>query len=159
MTNYFCSFHQSKYGINMIIRRFKKEDAGELVKLSSKSAEELTGWEPESKSFFLKLANKDRDMTWIAEDKGKIIGYLVGDKLKRTNILGEKTEGIELATVFVLKEFRKKGIATKLIKQFEKIMKQRKEKGIFCYANEKSIDVLKSLGYKQTCFYLQKMFK
>jgi ribosomal protein S18 acetylase RimI-like enzyme len=143
----------------MIIRRLKKDDTEQLITLSKKSVEELTGWEPESKTFFLKLVKKDKDMVWVAEDKDKIVGYLVGDKLKRINILGEKSEGIELATVFVLKEFRKKGIATKLIKQFEKVMKQRKEKGIFCYANEKSINLLKSLGYKQTCFYLQKMFK
>ena len=140
----------------MIIRRFKKEDVEQLIRISKKNVEELTGWEPESKKFFLKLASKDKDMIWIAEDKKKILGYLVGDKIKRINILGEKTEGIELATVFVLKEFRAKGIATKLIRQFEKAMKQRKEKGIFCYANEKSINLLKSLGYKQTCFYLQK---
>ena len=143
----------------MLIRRFKKEDVEQLIVLSKKSAEELIGWKPESKNFFLKLAKKDKDMIWVAEDKDKIVGYLVGDKIKRSNILGEKNEGIELATVFIIKEFRKKGIATKIIKQFEKVMKQRGEKGIFCYANEKSVNLLKSLGYKQTCFYIQKRFK
>jgi ribosomal protein S18 acetylase RimI-like enzyme len=110
----------------MIIRRFKKEDVEQLITLSKKSVEELTDWEPESKAFFLKLTKEYKDMVWIAEDKGKIVGYLVGDKLKRTNLLGEKSEGIELATVFVLREFRGKGIATKLIKKFEKVMKQKK---------------------------------
>lgn len=143
----------------MNIRRFEKYDVEQLIILSKGSAEELTGWEPETKNFFMRLTKKDKDMIWIAEDKGKIIGYLIGDKLKRMNILGEKTEGIELATVFVLRNFRKKGVATKLIKRFEKTMKQREKKAIFCYANEKSVILLKSLGYKQTCFYLQKMIK
>jgi len=140
----------------VIIRRFETKDAEDLAKLSNIASKELKWWEKESTKDFLRIFRKNKNLIWIAEDKNRIIGFLYGDILFKKGIL-KSNRGLELANTYVLKEYRNKGIGTKLTKTFLNSWKKSNYKSVFSFAtNKMALSMLENLGFKKNVYYLEK---
>lgn len=86
----------------------------------------------------------NNDYMYIVEDKEKIIAFLYGDRTICSN------SGILLG-LEVLKEYRHKGIATNLIKQFENDLKRKycKQILVFFNNNDNQLEFYKKVGFKR----------
>ena len=138
----------------MIIRKFKIKDAESLANLSKLSSKEI-GLERETAKDFIKLFNRSKNLIWIAEEKNKIVGFLYGDFVLKKGIL-ESKKSLELAVIYILKEYRSRGIAKKLVKKFLNSWKNTDHKIVFSFANKKALNLLKSFGFKEKHYYLEK---
>ena len=93
----------------------------------------------------------------VAEWKGKIVGYLCGG-VSIGRFSREKAKYAELHNMFVLDEFRSKGIGTKLAKDFISWCKKKKIKYIAVTASAKNnlgINFYRKLGFKDYNLTLQ----
>jgi len=78
----------------------------------------------------------------VAEDKGKIVGALYGEKLK--------AGGTMMWALAVDSNYQGKGIGTKLMKMFEKNARLDKRKWIVLHAStktERTVNFYRKLGY------------
>jgi predicted GNAT family acetyltransferase len=132
----------------MKIRGAKKSDVEKLVAIDKISNKEIKWWQPLSKSDFLKIL-KCKNLLYVVEEKEEIIAYLSGA------IKGSK---LILENVFVKKEFRKKGIAKKLIKKFLSNWKNKNMKAIRLDCPERLRDFYERLGFRVTALIMKKDF-
>ncbi|MET1124113.1 MAG: GNAT family N-acetyltransferase [Archaeoglobaceae archaeon] len=101
----------------MIIRRVEKEDLGAFVEVYVNSYRGLEEYAYTSKrdirSYFRWLYSRDRDGFMVAEVDGKPVGFVACD----TNWLSvfEKKRVGEIHELFVLPEFRGRGIGSRLL--------------------------------------------
>jgi len=114
------------YLTKMKIRRGKKHDAKELLHLLNKTPE-LQGNKNE-KFYTINYVHgclnvKDKGFVLIAEENKKIIGFLIAE-------IWKKKEYSFLDDIFVSPEFRRKDIASKLEKEYEKYCKKIKLRSI-----------------------------
>ncbi len=105
----------------MKIRKGKKSDVKEILK-ALKENPELRGTKEEEAGYAVDfvdgaLTNKDRDLVFVAEEKGKIAGFLMAElwKHKKYSFLLE---------LFVKPEFRKQRVASELFLKYEKYCKR-----------------------------------
>lgn len=104
------------------IRLGEINDAEKLYELCLLFNNSETATTEENIKHYLK---DNQEMVWIAEDDGKLIGFITGcieSNLSFGTPIGTISE------VFVRSEYRKKGIATQLFKQIEKVFL---EKGVY----------------------------
>ncbi len=130
------------------IRAGKKSDIMKLVELDKVSNKEIRWWQPLSKSDFLKIL-KLKNLLYVAEEKEEIIAYLSG-AIKGKQLIFEN--------VFVKKEFRKKGIAKKLIKKFLSDWKNKNMKATRLDCPERLRDFYENLGFRVTALIMKKEF-
>ena len=71
----------------------------------------------------------------IIKDNKKIVGYCI-------SIINKLLEG-EIVSIYILPEFRSKGIGTHLIKEHLKWLKENKVKSIFLYVHPCNIDAIR----------------
>ena len=86
----------------------------------------------------------------VAEEGGKVVGW-VGWTVKHDPIQGERY--VYLAEVMVHPEFRRKGIATKLVTEVEKDARENGSGHIYCFIfrpNDASKALFGKLGYSNT---------
>jgi N-acetylglutamate synthase-like GNAT family acetyltransferase len=102
------------------IRKARKSDLKEILKLDKLANKEVKWWKPLKNSEINKLL-KQKNSLYVTENKNEIIGFLVG---------GIKKHCVELGDIFVKKEFRKKSIARKMVKKFISDWKNSKFKDI-----------------------------
>jgi len=107
----------------MKIRRGKLNDAKEILRIL-KETPELSGNKDEEIVYTPQFVNgalthPDRDLVLIAEEDGKIIGFLIAE-------LWEHKEYSYLIDVYIKQEFRRQGIASKLFEEYEKYCKNNK---------------------------------
>jgi len=117
----------------MLIRKFKPEDAEAVSKVMIKAfktflKDKMSKWELKSFSpeVLKEVSNVKREdsetVSYVAEDKGKIIGYISGSATGRG--LGS------LGVVGVEPSCLHKGVGTKLMKELEKFWRQKKMRKI-----------------------------
>lgn len=102
------------------IRKGKLSDLKELMTFLNTTPELRSGKEKETyKEFFVKSYLKDTKMNLflIAEDKGKMIGFLMAELWK-----GKKNSFI--SDIFVIPEYRKQRVASKLMNEHQKTCKK-----------------------------------
>ncbi len=78
----------------------------------------------------------------VAVENNKLVGVCFGT-------YNTKERWADLLGLVVKKEFRKKGIGSSLIKEFEKITRKKKLKTIDLYADKTQLQLFKKLKYKQ----------
>lgn len=102
------------------IREGRISDLNELMKILNEAPELEGGIGEETYTEdWIKdtLKNKDRNIVLIAEINGKLAGLLIAEiwKDKRNSFLVD---------LFVVSEYRKQGVAAKIIREYEKICKK-----------------------------------
>lgn len=124
--------------------RLKKEDIAEYSKIIKQKIKVAQDTQIK-KEFDGILKSKDH-LILVAETNKELIGYLTGSITKN---IWQHSGYID--DVFVIKDFKRKGIATKLMKTFMKIIKTKKIKkcrlGVNT-KNKKAIKLYKKLGFK-----------
>ena len=142
----------------MTIRYAKPGDIEEVAELDMK----LDGFEKKFDSS-LKIGKKERTKKWlrkrlkdrnfkliVTEKNSKIIGYTFG-WIEKTESFTFKKRGY-ICDIFILKEYRGKGIGSKLVK---KLLKWFKSKGIryveveVYSENKRSFKLWKYLGFRE----------
>jgi len=127
----------------MKIREVTSKDIPKVIKLCHEVWPDLTINELKRK-FSRKIRNKDNN-GFVAIDNNKIVGFIGFSK-------GYFNKSDFLDWVFVNKNYRGKGIAEELIKEFEKDAKRRKVKRVFSTTvkkNRPAMKMHKKLGYEQ----------
>lgn len=123
----------------MLIRKYTDEDFKQIFIIDQLSHEWPT---PE----LLLMSQAEKGQTWVAEDNGTIVGFLIG-KIKH--------ELPYIYDVAVMYTHRKQGIATKLFEVFEKTFGefQKPENSLFWLqveANNPAQKLYFDLGYRVT---------
>jgi len=78
----------------------------------------------------------------VAIENKKLVGVCFGT-------YNTKEKWADLLGLVVKENFRKKGIGSSLVKEFEKIVKNKKLKTIDLYADKTQLQLFKKLSYKQ----------
>ncbi len=131
----------------MIIRKAKKEDFDEYYKLKKEEEkdysqiiqEEIPSLsKKEYKKDFNGIFSSKNSVLLVAEENKRLIGFLYGTlKEYKSNRISD------MEVLFISKKFRRKGIARSLIKEFIKILKNKKYKKIQLSVNTKNIGAIK----------------
>ena len=150
----------------MKIRKAKKEDFSGYLKLKraeDKDYSKITGkkitylGDSILRKEFLEILRDKKILLLVVEENKKLIGYMHATFFK--NIY---RKGGYVGDLFVLREFRRKGIATKLINKFIKALKNRGYKMISLSVNiknKKAIILYKKLGFNICNYDLKKEWK
>jgi len=118
-----------------IIRRSNSRDLKEILKLLN-SSPELIGdkSQPYTEDMVKEyLTNKNFNI-FIYEIDKKIIGFVIAQFWK-------KARYIYIFDIFIKKEYRRKGIATKLMNYIEDTAKKSKMNLIYCHVHKKNINM------------------
>ncbi|MGI6589646.1 MAG: GNAT family N-acetyltransferase [Candidatus Iainarchaeum sp.] len=95
---------------------------------------------------------KNKQILLVAEEKKEIIGYLLGDYLPGTATM--------INLISVKKEFQRKGVGQKLLKEAEKLSKKKKKKLIILYGyakNKKTLNFFEKNNYQKGGLYYEFM--
>jgi len=149
----------------MKIRLANKKDLNNYILIKNESLKEYSKITQQSikltnlqikKELTEGVSNPKRFLIVIGKDK-RIIGYLIGSIL-----ISEHQNYGYIDDIFILKEFRKKGLGVKLINDFIKKIKKKKVKRIRLGVNIKNknaIKVYKKLGFKIRHYEMDKELK
>lgn len=110
------------------------------------------------RSYFKKRITEKDAFAFIAESKGKIIGYLCGSVRNCPYDYRIISKYAELENMIVDKKFRGEGVGEKLTKEFLKWCKIKKADCISVNAsiqNEKGINFYKKMGFKNYSLTLE----
>jgi len=106
----------------MRIRSFEKKDAHGIANLDNVIWKEgiLDIISPRSAKDILKYWNNGRNrLIYVAEDKGRIVGYITGNielQKNKWDLFFKKGERyMDIIYFYILKKFRNKGVGTKLM--------------------------------------------
>lgn len=150
----------------MKIRKAKKEDFEEYLKLKraeEKDYSEIIGKKiikPKDnilKREFNEALKSKKHLVLVVEKDKHLMGYLHG-----TYFSNPYDKGGYVEDIFVTNNFRRKGVASKLIKEFVKILKDKKYKKIRLSVNTKNIGAIrlyKKLGFETSHYSLRKEWK
>jgi len=137
----------------MKIRQVKLNDINDFIETYVKAYEELENYKyktrKEIKNYFKWLYNRDKEGFLVAEENNKAVGFAAGDA-NWINLEGEKV--LEIHEIFVLPEFRKKGVGSKLLNEILSygIKKGRRLAELWVgKTNYKAIDFYKRFGFKK----------
>lgn len=129
----------------MKIRKAKLKDIPECVKLSKVPEFKIGGSFPDKKY----LTESLKSLFLVAEEKGKILGFVLGFKLTRTEVF--------LDLLVVDKNARGEGIGKKLMEGFRKRLKKQNVEGYFLTApmfNKKTHKFYNKCGLKKGGKYI-----
>jgi len=132
--------------MSLIIREADVEDVRNLVMIDIAASREIKQWFPQSgKELRTSLKKPDFLFILAAEDK-EVVGYLESeyDREKRA---------VWIKNIYVLKEFRKKGIARLLVKKCISSWKKRASNFILLTA-DRNLKTFERLGFKKTMNYM-----
>lgn len=132
----------------MIICKAKIADAGELEKVSRIVHQEFSHWSFENKKKFTKTLSDRYKGIYIAQLDNRIIAYLHYEYVKEKRRLW-------IEQLYVLKEYRKKGIAEILMKKAIDKFKKIKHISIVLLTADRNLEVFDKLGFKKTMNYLE----
>lgn len=102
----------------MVIRQVKSDDINDFIEIYISAYEKLKNYKYETKkeikNYFKWLYKRDKDGFILAEENAKPVGFAAGD----TNWINFRGENVlEIHEIFVLPEFRRRGIGSKLLKE------------------------------------------
>ena len=115
----------------------------------------------QGKEYFKNRIKKDNGFAYVAEDKGKIGGYLVGG-LAKTEFYRNIKKIAEAENAFVLPEYRSKGIGSKLINEFiewSKYNNVQRIRAVISALNHLSIKFHKKHGFEEYDIVMEKELK
>jgi ribosomal protein S18 acetylase RimI-like enzyme len=122
------------------------DDIDGLVKLDKIAHKENKFWNIQSKAQFKKVVKRSKFLTIIAKNNQTPIGYLQSG-LKNTKL------HVWIDDIYVIKEFRKKGIAKMLVNKFVNHWKN-KVNYIVLITEDKNIKIFEKLGFEKEMNYM-----
>jgi len=148
------------------IRKATKNDLDKIINLKKEWDKEFNGITgtneklniSEVKKEFYESLNPAKGVLLVIEENGIIEGYLQGDFL--THVPSNKRGYI--GDIFVKKEFRKRNLATKLINEFTKIVKNKKFKSVQLHVNiknKRAYGLYQKTGFEMTDYKMEKKIK
>ena len=158
------------------IRFAKKADSKALASIDNAWRKEAIspGFIPRTEQRFADAIKKD--VVIVVEKKGKVFGYALGTVKKarkqhlnidqdvlHINDFGKDAIYTDVDSLYVLKDYRRKGIGKALMRKLMNEVKRRGIKHILLAADNKEnpeglIDLYKSLGFKIVVTYLKKSY-
>ncbi len=137
----------------MIIRKVKLDDIEKFTESYIKAYQEFSNYKyttkGDIKNYFKWLYKRDKEGFIIAEEDKIFIGCVAGDS-NWINYEGEKV--LEIHEIFVIPEYRKRGIGTLLLKEIISygIEKKRKMAELWVgKTNYNAIKFYKNFGFKE----------
>lgn len=124
----------------MGIRKAKVSEIRKIKKLFDSFEEMDTVDETFSEEYYKRILKKG--ILLVSVDGKEIVGSCFGTYNK-------KEKWADLLGLVVKKEYRKQGIGSHLVREFEKICKDNKLKTIDIYADKLKINLFKKLNYVQ----------
>ena len=122
------------------------KDVDKLYDLDKIAHKENKFWNVQTKASFRKIIKKSKFLTIIAFNNNKPVGYLQSG-MKNTKI------HLWIENIFVVKKYRKKGIARLLVKRFTSHWKSRVE-NIVLITSDRNLRIFKRLGFKKEMNYM-----
>lgn len=139
----------------MNIRLATKEDLNEIIKIESICFPEA---EAAKESDFQKRFDAFKENFIIAEDNGKIIGFINGCTTDLPKLPDELYHNVQLhkkhgdyQTIFgldVLPDYRRNGVAAQLMNYFIELSKERGKKGMVLTCKNHLIHYYEKFGFK-----------
>ncbi len=129
------------------IRYATARDIGDLKKLDKAANSELKWWEQQSKSDFLKILKRSRNSILIAICDGKAVGYLQGSP----DLVLQKAF---IEDVYVMKDYRKLGIAKALVNKFVEFWHKRK-KTVALITEDKNLHIFGKLKFRKVMNWME----
>lgn len=139
----------------MNIRLATKEDLNEIIKIESICFPEA---EAAKESDFQKRFDAFKENFIIAEDNGKIIGFINGCTTDLPKLPDELYHNVQLhkkhgdyQTIFglnVLPDYRRNGVAAQLMNYFIELSKERRKKGMVLTCKNHLIHYYEKFGFK-----------
>lgn len=153
----------------IIIRRAGVNDLGDILRLNldlfkkeykeyDKKLNLKWTFGKVGRNYFKKRISGKDGFAFVAENEGKIIGYLCGSVGKCPYDYRLIPKYAELENMIVDKKFRGQGIGEKLVKEFLKWCKEKKADVISVNAsaqNEKGIEFYRKMGFKDYSLTLE----
>ncbi len=127
------------------IRKAKKTELKDIKKLIDSSEEMDTIEETFNEKYYGRIL--DKGILLVAAEDEKIIGVIFGT-------YNSKEGWADLLGLVIKKRFRKKGIGTRLVKEFERSAEKKKLKTIDLYADKNQLKLFKKLGYVKGRTYI-----
>ncbi len=137
----------------MNIRKVRHEDLESIFKLTKLFA---TSFKIEKEVFeisFLNLLNDLSTQILLAEVNGIVIGYCLGYDHYALYANG-RVAWVE--EIFVIDEYRRKGVASSLMNEMEKWFRSRNAK-LITMATRRARDFYLSIGYEESAIYFRKL--
>ncbi|GAB6162564.1 hypothetical protein JCM12298_17230 [Desulfothermus naphthae] len=138
---------------NMLIRQVKFEDIENFVETYMKAYEDFDDYKyhtkKEIRKYFKWLYNRDKEGFFVAEEGDKIVGFVAADA-NWINLKGEKI--LEIHEIFVLKEFKRKGVGDKLLEKVLNYGIKQGRKAVELWVGRTNYDAInfyKKLGFKK----------
>lgn len=100
-------------------------------------------------NFYENIINKDCNIIYVAEEDNKIVGYLYG-YIKENDVTLENTAVLD--ALYVIDEYRNKGVATSLVNGFKSWSRENNARYIEVQVLNKNIDAFnlyKMLGFNE----------
>lgn len=103
------------------------------------------------KSFVVRKMKDKNSLVLVVTDKNKVVAYFLGYVRERPNIF-KYSKAVYISDAFVAKDYRKKGLARRMTKEFVKWAKKKKINLIELQVSSKNIIGIKSwkkIGFKE----------
>ncbi|KGX91418.1 GNAT family N-acetyltransferase [Pontibacillus marinus] len=133
------------------------KDIDQLIKMrwdntiefdESKSHSSYNDFEKECRSFLETSIKDDQWYIWIAEQDGIVISHIYIELIQKVPRPGRTTYPFAFMTnVYTLKEYRNKGIGSKLLSTINNWVKENKYEFIIVWPSDESINYYKKNGY------------
>jgi GNAT superfamily N-acetyltransferase len=151
----------------MMIREATKNDFEAVAKLHHELDKLETGWHPypvpsmdSSRKWLKKRFGKKNTVVFVADNNGKIVGFLYGWIEKRDYHYRSKKFGV-CSDIFISSGYRRNGVGRKLIKKFEEWCKRKGLKYLELstnFKNEVARKFYPAMGFEEyEVFYMKKL--
>jgi len=147
------------------IRKARKEDLKEYLRLRKEWEKEysiiinqkLKSTDEQIKKEFKKIINDKKRYLLIISEGKKMLGYLTASFF--SNNYGKFAY---IDDIFIIKKYRRRGLATELTKNFLNILRKKRIKSVRLGVNinnKKALKLYKKLGFKLTHYEMDKKIK
>lgn len=141
----------------MDIRLAEAKDMSQLIRMRwdftieydvSKEQSPFGDFEKECQAFLNNAINSDQWYIWVAEENGKVVSHIYIELIQEVPRPGRVTYPFAYMTnVYTVKEFRNKGIGSKLLSTINEWAKEKRYEFIIVWPSDESIDYYKKNGY------------
>lgn len=141
----------------MKIRMAETKDIPQLIKMrwdftieydESKRSASYDEFVIECQSFLESALSNNQWFIWVAEENEKIVSHIYIELIQKVPRPGRITKPFAYMTnVYTLKEYRNKGIGSKLLDTIHKWIKENKYEFIIVWPSDESINYYNKNGY------------